>query len=191
MSKIVPVDTLGECKIYSPFLARRQKFYTDADGVIRHALTRDLEGASSMDELEFFQLAGAREKIFFKPKNVTVGIVTCGGLCPGLNDVIRAVTFCALEGYGVKKVLGFQYGYEGLVSKYFHPSVELDTENTDEIHERGGTILKTSRGSQDVTEMVHTLKHYKVDILITIGGDGTLRGARDIQKEVAKQGARL
>ena len=164
MSKIIPIDTLGECKIDSPIAAKRQRFYGDEDGVIRHSLTRDLEGASSIDELEFFQLAGAREKLFFNPKNVTVGIVTCGGLCPGLNDVIRAITFCALEGYGVKKVLGFQYGYEGLVAKYFHPPIELNTQNTDDIHERGGTMLKSSRGGQDTQEIVHTLKHYKVDI---------------------------
>ncbi len=188
MSKIIPIDSLGECKTDSPFQAKRQRFYGDDDGVIRHSLARDIEEVSSIDDLEFFQLAGAREKIFFEPKDVTVGIVTCGGLCPGLNDVIRAVTFCALEGYGVKKVLGFQYGYEGLVSKYFHPPIELDTKNTDDIHERGGTILKSSRGGQDTEEIVYTLKHYKVDILITIGGDGTLRGARDIQEEVAKQG---
>jgi len=191
MSKIIPIDSLGECNADSPFKAKRQRFYSDEDGVIRHSLARDLEGASSVDELEFFQLAGAREKILFNPKNVTVGIVTCGGLCPGLNDVIRAVTFCALEGYGVKKVLGFQYGYEGLVSKYFHQPIELTTENTDDIHEKGGTILKSSRGGQDTEEIVHTLKHYKVDILITIGGDGTLRGARDIQEEVAKQGLNI
>lgn len=187
MSRIIPIETLGECKIDSPFKAGRSRFYSDEDGVIRHVLTRDLESYSNMDELEFFQLAGARDKIFFNPKNVTVGIVTCGGLCPGLNDVIRAVTFCALEGYGVKKVLGFQYGYEGLVAKYSHPTVELDTDNTDEIHERGGTILKSSRGPQDIGEMVRTLKHCKVDILITVGGDGTLRGAGAIHDEIQRQ----
>ncbi len=189
--KIIPIDSLGECKFNSPFKAKRQRFYSDDDGVIREVLSRDLDPAASVADLDFFQLAGAREKLFFDPKNVTVGIVTCGGLCPGLNDVIRAVTFCALEGYGVKKVLGFQYGYEGLVSKYFHPPIELNTINTDEIHEKGGTILKSSRGAQDTKEMVHTLSHYKVDILITIGGDGTLRGARDIQEEVARQGLKI
>jgi 6-phosphofructokinase 1 len=187
MSRIIPIETLGECRHDSPFKAGRSRFYNDEDGVIRYVLTRNLEPYSGMDEAEFFQLAGAREKIFFKPKNTTVGIVTCGGLCPGLNDVIRAVTFCALEGYGVKKVLGFQYGYEGLVAKYGHPPLELDTENTDDIHEKGGTILKSSRGPQDVGEMVHTLKHYKVDILITIGGDGTLRGAGAIHAEIQRQ----
>ncbi len=187
MNTIIPVDTLGECNIASPFQAKHHTFYSDEDGVIRHVLSRDLQDASSVDELEFFQLAGAREKLFFDPKNATVGIVTCGGLCPGLNDVIRSITFCALESYNVKKVLGFQYGYEGLVAKYFHQPIELNTQNTDDIHEKGGTILKSSRGGQDIKEMVHTLKHYKVDILVTIGGDGTLRGAREIQKEITKQ----
>lgn len=191
MGKVISIDTLGECKYDSPFKAQRQQFYNDEDGVIRHTLLRDLEQISSIDEMEFFQMAGAREKIFFDPKDVTIGIITCGGLCPGLNDVIRAVTFCALESYGVKRVLGFQYGYEGLVAKYFHSPVELDTDNTDDIHEKGGTILKSSRGPQDTQEIVHTLRHYKVDILITIGGDGTLRGARDVQEEIARQGLKI
>lgn len=188
---VISIDALGECKFPSPFAAQRHRFYSDEDGVIREVLSRDLDPAALVGDLEFFQMAGAREKLFFDPKKTTVGIVTCGGLCPGLNDVIRAVTFCALEGYGVKKVLGFQYGYEGLVAKYFHPPIELNTTNTDEIHEKGGTILKSSRGPQDTPEIVHTLRHYKVDILITIGGDGTLRGARDIQEEVAKQGLNI
>jgi len=185
MSKIIPIDVLGDCTVDSPYQAKQQRFYSDEDGVIRHTLRWDIEPRPG--ELEYFQLAGARKKLFFNPKKTTVGIVTCGGLCPGLNDVIRAVTFCALEGYGVKKVLGFQYGYEGLVSKYFHRPVELDTENTDDIHEKGGTMLKSSRGPQDVGEMVHTLKHYKVDILITVGGDGTLRGARALHEEIQRQ----
>jgi len=191
MAKMIPIETLGECKIDSPFKAQRQNFFNDENGVIRRVHTKDFEPGSTVDEIEYFQRAGAREKLFFNPKNVTVGIVTCGGLCPGLNDVIRAVTFCALEGYGVKKVLGFQYGYEGLVAKYFHPPIELTTDNTDDIHEKGGTMLKSSRGPQDTKEIVHTLRHYKVDILITIGGDGTLRGARDIQAEVHAQGLKI
>lgn len=191
MSRIISIDTLGEGKYDSPFKAKRQRFYSDDDGVIRHVLSRDIPAETSVGDMDFFQLAGAREKLFFNPKNTTIGIVTCGGLCPGLNDVIRAVTFCALEGYGVKRVLGFQYGYEGLVARFFHSPIELNTTNTDDIHEKGGTMLKSSRGPQDTQEIVHTLKHYKVDILITIGGDGTLRGARDIQEEVDKQGLKI
>ena len=189
--KVIRPDSLGECNYNSPYKANRQRFYSDDEGVIRDVLSRDFDPETSVGDLDFFQLAGAREKLFFDPENTTVGIVTCGGLCPGLNDVIRAVTFCALEGYGVKRVLGFQYGYEGLVSKYFHPPMELNTTNTDEIHEKGGTILKSSRGYQDTLEIVHTLKHYKVDLLITIGGDGTLRGSPDIQEEIDKQGLKV
>jgi 6-phosphofructokinase 1 len=191
MGKVIPIETLGECRVDSPFKAQSQKFFSDENGVIRHVHVRDYEGDSPVAEIEYFQRAGAREKIYFKPGDVTVGVVTCGGLCPGLNDVIRAVTFCAIEGYGVKRVLGFQYGYEGLVAKYFHPPIELTTDNTDDIHEKGGTILKSSRGPQDTKEIVHTLRHYKVDILIAIGGDGTLRGARDIQEEVKTQGLKI
>ena len=189
--KVICPDSLGECNYNSSCKADRQRFYSDDEGVIREVFSQDFDPEKSVGDLDFFQLAGAREKLFFDPENTTVGIVTCGGLCPGLNDVIRAVTFCALEGYGVKRVLGFQYGYEGLVSKYFHPPVELNTVNTDDIHEKGGTMLKSSRGKQDTLEIVHTLKHYKVDILITIGGDGTLRGAHDIQEEIARQGLKI
>lgn len=191
MGKVISIETLGECKVDSPFKDKRQHFFYDDNGVICRVHTKDFEPGSSVDEIKYFQRAGAREKIYFKPSAVTVGVVTCGGICPGLNDVIRAVTFCALEGYGVKRVLGFQYGYEGLVAKYFHPPIELDTVNTDEIHEKGGTILKSSRGPQDTKEMVYTLCHYKVDILIIIGGDGTLRGARDIQEEIKAQGLKI
>ncbi|MCF7847967.1 MAG: ATP-dependent 6-phosphofructokinase, partial [Kiritimatiellales bacterium] len=127
------------------------------------------------------------DKTFFNAKDTTVGIVTCGGLCPGLNDVIRALTFCSIESYGVKRVLGFKYGYEGLVAKYYHYPLELNPDNTDEIHEKGGTILKSSRGGQETGEIVDTLVHYGVNILFTIGGDGTQRGARDIAEEVKKR----
>ena len=191
MSRIIPIETLGECNVDSPFQAQQQEFFNDDNGIIYRVHSLDYPAGSSVDEIEYFQRAGAREKIYFRPEDVTIGVVTCGGLCPGLNDVIRAVTFCAIEGYGVKRVLGFQYGYEGLVAKYFHPPVELDTDNTDDIHEKGGTILKSSRGPQDVKEIVYTLRHYKVNILITIGGDGTLRGARSIQEEIKAQGLQI
>ncbi len=191
MSRIIPIETLGECQIDSPFQVQQQEFFNDDNGVICWVHSLDYPAGSSVDGIEYFQRAGAREKIYFKPDEVTVGVVTCGGLCPGLNDVIRAVTFCAIEGYGVKKVLGFQYGYEGLVAKYSHQPIELDTNTTDDIHEKGGTILKTSRGPQDVKEIVRTLRQYKVDILITIGGDGTLQGSHAIQDEISAQGLKI
>lgn len=177
--KIIPVDCLGEAQYDSPLLGQISRFY-QGEAVATSSRTKDFAKLESLDDIEYFELAGPRKKLFFNPAEVTVGIVTCGGLCPGLNDVIRALTFCSLESYGVKRVLGFKYGYEGLVAKYYHYPIELTTENTDDIHEKGGTILRSSRGRQDDDEIINTLVHYGVDILFTIGGDGTQRGSRDI-----------
>jgi len=184
--KIIQPDVLGKPTFSSPLKGQVNRFYNN-EAVARHDRTRDLGSLENISDIEYFELAGPRQKLFFNPNEVTVGIVTCGGLCPGLNDVIRALTFCALESYGVKRVLGFKYGYEGLVAKYYHYPIELTTDNTDEIHEKGGTILKSSRGAQGTEDIIDTLVHYGVDILFTIGGDGTQRGARDIVEGVKKR----
>jgi 6-phosphofructokinase 1 len=177
---------LGAATFDSPLQSQISRFY-NGEAIACSDRTKDFTGLKSIDDIEYFELAGPRRKLFFNPEKVTVGIVTCGGLCPGLNDVIRALTFCSLESYGVKRVLGFKYGFEGLVAKYYHYPVELTTDNTDEIHEKGGTILKSSRGQQDTEEIINTLVHYGVDILFTIGGDGTQRGARDIVEGLKKR----
>jgi 6-phosphofructokinase 1 len=184
--KIIEVDSLGKASYNSPLKGQISRFYS-GEAVACQDRTKDLSELKSIQDIEYFELAGPREKLFFNPSEVTVGIVTCGGLCPGLNDVIRALTFCSLESYGVKRVLGFKYGYEGLVAKYYHYPIELTTENTDEIHEKGGTILKSSRGAQDTEEIINTMVHYGVNILFTIGGDGTQRGSRDIVEGVKKR----
>ncbi len=181
--KIIKADELGPAKYPSPLKGQISRFY-NGEAIATGDRTKDLANLESIEDIEYFELAGPREKLFFNPEETTVGIVTCGGLCPGLNDVIRALTFCSLNSYGVKRVLGFKFGYEGLVAKYYHYPIELTTENTDEIHEKGGTILKSSRGSQNTDEIINTLLHYGVNILFTIGGDGTQRGARDIVEEV-------
>jgi 6-phosphofructokinase 1 len=181
--KVIRSETLGPPVYDSPLKGNISRFY-QGEAVARNDRTKDLAKLENIGDIEYLELAGPREKLFFNPEEVTVGIVTCGGLCPGLNDVIRALTFCSLESYGVKRVLGFKYGYEGLVAKYYHYPIELTTDNTDEIHEKGGTILKSSRGAQDTEEIINTLIHYGVDILFTIGGDGTQRGARDIVEGV-------
>lgn len=184
--KIHKAATLGEAIYDSPLKDQLVRFY-DGEAIACHDRTNELAVLDKIEDIEYFELAGPRKKLFFNPKDVTVGIVTCGGLCPGLNDVIRALTFCSTESYGVKKVLGFKYGYEGLVAKYYHPPIELTTDNTDEIHEKGGTILKSSRGRQDIDEIINTLLHYEVDILFTIGGDGTQRGSLDIANALKKR----
>ena len=184
--KIIRADELGPAKYESPLKGQLSRFY-NGEAISTGDRTKDFAELESIDDIEYFELAGPREKLFFNPAETTVGIVTCGGLCPGLNDVIRALTFCSLDSYGVKRVLGFKYGYEGLVAKYYHYPIELTTDNTDEIHEKGGTILKSSRGAQDTDEIINTMIHYGVNILFTIGGDGTQRGARDIVEGVKKR----
>ena len=188
--KIIPIDTLGTPTFETPLKKNNLRFY-NGEAIATGSRTKDLAHLEAIDDIVYYELAGPREKLFFNPKEVTVGIVTCGGLCPGLNDVVRALTFCALESYGVKRVLGFKYGYEGLVAKYYHQPIELTTDNTDEIHEKGGTILKTSRGGQDTDEIINTLLHYGVNILFTIGGDGTLKGANAIGTEIIKRGLKI
>jgi 6-phosphofructokinase 1 len=118
---------------------------------------------------------------------LTCGIVTCGGLCPGLNNVIRAIVLALAYTHGVGRVLGFRYGYEGLSSKSSHEPLQLTMEVVDRIHDLGGTILGSSRGPQDVGDMVDTLVQRKVGILFTIGGDGTLRGASAISQEIERR----
>jgi 6-phosphofructokinase 1 len=108
-----------------------------------------------------------------------------------LNDVIRAIVMSLFHHYGVKTVYGFPLGYEGLAPKYGHKALEFTPRAVSSIHQIGGTILGSSRGSQDITEMVDTLERLNIGILFTIGGDGTLRGARAISEEVKRRGLKI
>jgi 6-phosphofructokinase 1 len=134
-----------------------------------------------------FEKAGPKEAIFFEPAKTKVGIVTCGGLCPGLNNVIRSLVNQLYYRYGVSRIVGIRYGYEGLNSEYNHPVVELTPSMVSYIHLSGGTILGSSRGSQDVRKMVDTIEIMNLNILFCIGGDGTLRGAHAIHEEITKR----
>jgi 6-phosphofructokinase 1 len=134
-----------------------------------------------------FELAGPRERVYFDPANLRCGIVTCGGLCPGLNDVIRSIVFCLHEKYGVATIYGFQFGFEGLVERTALTPIELTTRRVSQIHEVGGTVLGSSRGPQPVDEMVDTLERLGIQLLFTIGGDGTLRGAHSIVEEIRRR----
>lgn len=138
-----------------------------------------------------FEAAGPREKIYFDPSTLNCGIVTCGGLCPGLNDVIRSIVLSLYHHYGVRTIYGFRYGYEGLAEKYGHQPVLLTPEEVATINEMGGTRLGSSRGNQDVAGMVDTLERMKIGILFTVGGDGTQKGALAISEEAGRRGLKL
>jgi 6-phosphofructokinase 1 len=135
-----------------------------------------------------FELAGPRQKLFFDPRQTRAGIVTCGGLCPGLNDVIRSLFFELHHAYRVKEVLGFRWGYQGLDPKRGDEPLVLTPALVGGIHQEGGTILGTSRGPVHVGSAVKNLIRHRVHILFTIGGDGTQRGARDLFVEAKRHG---
>lgn len=135
--------------------------------------------------------AGPRQNIFFDSKHTTAAIVTCGGLCPGINNVIRGVVMGLHYFYGVKKILGVPYGYEGLNPDKGHGFVELTPDKVKDIHQFGGTFLGSSRGGQDVSVMVDTLEANQIDMLFAIGGDGTLKGVDAIGEEIQKRNAKI
>lgn len=135
-----------------------------------------------------FEVAGPRRQLFFDPATVRAGIVTCGGLCPGVNDVIRAVVLSLYHHYGVSTVYGFRYGYAGLVPENGHEPILLTPDSVSHIGDFGGTWLGSSRGPQDVGRMVSTLEELGVQMLFAVGGDGTLRGVHAICAEIDRRG---
>ena len=138
-----------------------------------------------------FEVAGPREKLFFDPKKTRAGIVTCGGLCPGLNNVIRSLVLQLHHGYGVREILGFTNGYLGLDPWRGSEPIALTPEFVEDIHKEGGTVLNTSRGPVDVSVAVDNLIRRKVNILFVVGGDGTQRGGAAIYQEAKSRGHAL
>ena len=184
------ISKLGECRIPSPMQVGQ--FVGDDERVLYHDKMEEVKVyLDSGKEPPQFETAGPREKVYFDPSKLKCGIVTCGGLCPGLNDVIRAIVLGLFYHYGVKTVFGFRYGYEGLSYRYGHVPMELNPETVKDIHKLGGSILSSSRGPQDISEMVDTLDRMNIGILFTIGGDGTLRGAQALSEEVGRRGLKI
>jgi len=184
------IASLGECRIPSPMSGVR--FTSDEERVLYHATLERLNACLDTGAAPpAMESAGPRRMLFFDPAKLACGIVTCGGLCPGLNDVIRAVVRSLHLHYGVHKVYGFRFGYEGLVRRIGHEPLELTPESVHRIHESGGSVLGSSRGPQDPGEMVDYLNELGVGILFAIGGDGTLRGAQKIGEEAARRGVKL
>jgi len=133
-------------------------------------------------------LAGPRKRIFFSPQDTTAAVVTCGGLCPGINDVIRGLVMVSHYRYNVREFLGFPYGYWGFDEKYNDQVVQLTPQMVTDIHEQGGTILGSSRGTPDTEIIVDRLVERGVNILYVIGGDGTMRGASALVEEIDRRG---
>jgi len=188
------VTSLGKGGVVSPLKHTKRadspvyKFVDDSERILCDVSLENFNKCRETGEIPVsFEKAGPRENIFFEPAKTKVGIVTCGGLCPGVNNVIRSIVNELYYRYGISRILGIKYGYEGLIPKYNHPVVELTAPMVSYIHLTGGTFLGSSRGNQNVEKMVDTLEIMNINVLFCIGGDGTLRGAHDIYKEIEKR----
>jgi 6-phosphofructokinase 1 len=184
------IESLGEPRIDSPL--KRVEWVDDTEQVLfdlsPHKLVQDVkEGRTPVS----FMKAGPRQKIFFDPSKLKCATVTCGGLCPGLNDVIRSLVLTLYHIYGVKNVLGIRFGLQGFIPRYGHPVMELTPDVVADIGEIGGTILSSSRGPQPIDEIVDALERMNIGILFAIGGDGTFRAVAKITEEIRSRGAKI
>jgi 6-phosphofructokinase 1 len=187
------IRILGPCTHPSPLADRLAQSTIHYVGKADRVLVDDRLStvADYRDDLSLapaFELAGPRHRIYFDPRELGCGIVTCGGLCPGLNNVVRGIVLELVHGYGVERILGFRYGFEGLVRRFGHEPVALTPESVARIHNDGGTVLGTSRGNQHPGEMVDRLVELGIGLLFVVGGDGTFRGAMSLVAEIARRG---
>ncbi|MBU0768806.1 MAG: 6-phosphofructokinase, partial [Proteobacteria bacterium] len=191
------IPTLGPLRVSSPIKRGekgelRRSFVNDTDKVVMDV---DLNHINEMiqegQSLTAFELAGPREKLYFDPSKLRCGLVTCGGLCPGLNDIIRAIVLELFYGYGVQNIFGFKYGLQGFIPKFMHDIMDLKPETVANIHEMGGSILGSSRGPQPIEEIVDSIERMNIGILFMIGGDGTLIAATKIADAITERGLKI
>ena len=194
------VDELGPCKVKSPIQLSKSHGDMVANYVYDNEFVRynvDVYGDVSKEDEDLFkknliEKAGPRELIYFNPKHVNAGICTCGGLCPGLNDVIRAVVRCLWNRYGVRRIRGIRFGFKGLLPEQGFDTIDLNPDLVDDIHKTGGSFLGTSRGGGDrVNEIVDAIEALNMNMIFILGGDGTQRGSLDIANEIEKRGLKV
>lgn len=189
------IDRLNEKDHASPIRLSKaqgdfQANYVDDSHRVIYGIEGNMQALSQgIDPKEMLELAGPRERIAFDPGEVRAAIVTCGGLCPGLNDVIRALVMCLSYRYGVTGILGIRYGYRGFLPEFGLDPIELTPERVEDIHRKGGSLLGSSRGHGNRTsDIVNALEQQGINMVFTIGGDGTQKGALDISDEVKRRG---
>jgi len=187
------IEDLGKRNTKSPITMSTTKGdklvnYVTDDEFIRFALDVKPGAQPLVKKTQVLECAGPREMLYFSPANVHAGIVTCGGLCPGLNDVIRAVVRCLWHRYGVRRISGIRYGYKGFLPEYQFGVKPLSPEVVDDIHKLGGSFLGSSRGGgKEVSKIVDAMEQLNLNMLFTVGGDGTQRGSIDIAEEIDKR----
>ena len=191
------ITAVGECRIPSPVSKRAQgtnsiSFVSDSDRILIDVnVNRACRELAEGPEPPSYELAGPRQQIFFDPSKLKCALVMCGGLCPGLNDLIRSIVLELHYGYGVRNIFGVRYGLRGFIPGYGYDMMPLTPKTVVNIHERGGVVIGSSRGPQDIEEIVDTLERMGIGIVFMIGGDGTLRAATSIVDAVAKRGLKI
>ncbi len=191
------IQTLGTAKIPSPLGANvkggyTERFVRDEDRVLINVNQNKIKSFMERGiDPPSFEQAGPREKIYFDPSKLKCAIVTCGGLCPGLNDIIRSVVLELHHCYGVKNIYGIRHGLEGFMPEYAHEVMELTPSSVSNILDMGGTILGSSRGTQDIGTIVDCLERMNIGILFMVGGDGTLVAAEKIAETVTERNLKV
>ena len=182
------IRRLGEARVESPLaVPHASTFVGDEERVFADPrLTPVREALARGSEPPTFEIAGPRARLFFAPGSVRAAVATCGGISPGLNDVVRALVVELRQRYRVAEVLGVRFGYRGLAAP--GDLVTLAVADVALIHQRGGTLLGTCRGTPPVAEIVDTLERHSIDLFFPVGGDGTLRGALEISEEIERRG---
>ncbi len=185
--QVVTIRQLGDCAHYSPQRLADEPGHGQGRFVPEGSLIRrEVELPLARSEV-LLEKAGPREKIFFNPRRTNAAVVTCGGLCPGLNNVVRSLFMELHYRYQIQTVFGIRNGYLGLNASAGLPPLRLTPDIVNDIHKEGGTILGTSRGKQETAVMVEFLKAHHIDILFCVGGDGTQRGAHALVEEITRQ----
>ena len=186
------ISTLGECKVQSPIQLSTKpgdfiaNYVTDNEFIRYRVDCSKGEEEESLSNANLLEKAGPREKIFFNPSHVHAAVITCGGLCPGLNDVIRAVVRCLWIRYGVRRISGIRFGFKGLLPEYGYDVIPLDPDKVDDCHKTGGSMLGTSRGGGNrVIEIADAIENLNVNMVFIIGGDGTQRGSLEVADRLA------
>ncbi|NLG35133.1 MAG: ATP-dependent 6-phosphofructokinase [Lentisphaerae bacterium] len=183
------ISSLGTCRHPSPLALNTirgdgiRNFISDQTR-IRYEV--EIPPDAPPDNETFFERAGPREHLFYDPARIRAAIVTCGGLCPGINNVIRSVFLEFYHNYRVRDILGIRHGFRGLTARG-EPPLKLSPDLVEDIHRDGGSILSSSRGKQDTAEMVHFLLAQGINILVCIGGDGTQKGTHAIAQEITRR----
>jgi 6-phosphofructokinase 1 len=187
------IEELGKRNIKSPIVMSKTwgdfiaNYVTD-DEYVRLDTSVTLGPQPELKRSQVFERAGPREMLYFMPQHVHAGIVSCGGLCPGLNDVIRSIVRCLWYRYGVRRITGIRYGYKGFLPEYQFSTKELTPEVVDDIHKIGGTVLGSARGGgKEVSKIVDSMEQLNLNMLFTIGGDGTQKGSLDIADEISRR----